>query len=110
MKLRMRSDLRAAMAGRRALEVEVLRTLLGALDQAEAVPVEQARAGAEGVRFGDPGAEVARRRLSIEDVRQAILRERDEATQVADTLAGHGRGEAAEQHRARAALIERYLA
>lgn len=91
MKLRMRSDLRAAMAGRRALEVEVLRTLLGALDQAEAVPVE-------------------RRRLSIEDVRQAILRERDEATQVADTLAGHGRGEAAEQHRARAALIERYLA
>jgi uncharacterized protein YqeY len=109
MKQRVRDDLRAAMRERRAGEVEVLRCLLGALDQAEAVAVPVAPASGAGVRFGDPGGEVPRKRLSAEDVLAVIRGERDENRAAAQELLRRGRGDAAEAHLASAALLEAYL-
>src|SRR5690242_18768337 len=73
MKLRLRDDLRAAMAGKRSAEVAVLRTLLGALDQAEAVAAVARGRGYASLKFGDPAVEVPRKALSPEDVRAVIL-------------------------------------
>lgn len=108
MKLQLRSDLRAALAGRRASDVEVLRSLLGALDQAEAVPIAQT--GHVSFRFGEPGAEIARKRLSPADVQAAILRERDELLAAADEYAARAREDLAAGYRLKAAVVERYLA
>jgi uncharacterized protein len=110
MKLRLRSDLRAALAERRASEVEVLRSLLGALDQAEAVPIAPAGSGHVSFRFGDPGAEVPRKRLTPEDVRAVIRQEREELLAAADEYAGRAREDLAEGYRLKAAVVERYLA
>jgi uncharacterized protein YqeY len=109
MKLRLRSDLRAALAERRATDVEVLRSLLGALDQAEAVPIAPAGSGHVSFRFGDPGAEVPRKQLSSEDVRAVIRSERDELLAAADEYAGRAREDIAAGYRLRAAVVERYL-
>jgi uncharacterized protein YqeY len=110
MKLQLRGDLRAALAERRTSEVEVLRSLLGALDQAEAVPVATAGSGHVSFRFGDPGAEVPRKQLSPEDVRAVIVKERDELLAAADEYADRGREDIAAGFRLKAALVERYLA
>ena len=110
MKQRIRGDLRAAISGRRTAEVEVLRCLLGALDQAEAVPVHATSGGAAGVRFGDPAGEVARKQLSTDEVQAVLLAERDEIRTVADELTRRGRADAAAAHLLRAALLDGYLA
>ena len=109
-KLQLRNDLRAALAQRRASEVEVLRSLLGALDQAEAVPIAAAGSGHVSFRFGDPGAEVPRKRLSPADVQAVIRQERDELLAAADEYAGRAREDLAEGYRLKAAVVERYLA
>lgn len=106
MKQRIRGDLRLAMRDRRTAEVEVLRCLLGALDQAEAVPVTGGSAA--GVPFGE--AEAARKRLSADDVRAVILAEREEIRTVAAELTRRGRPDAAAAHLLRAALLDGYLA
>ena len=109
MKLRLRSDLRSALAERRASDVEVLRSLLGALDQAEAVPATAPGQGHVSFRFGDPGAEVPRKQLSGEDVRSVIVNERDELLAAADEYAGRARADLADGYRLKAALVEHYL-
>src|ERR1044072_2468326 len=91
MKLRLRRDLRAALAERRASDVAVLRGLLGALDQAEAVPIAPAGGGHVSFRFGDPGAEGPRKRPAPEDARAVIRKERDELLAAADEYAGRAR-------------------
>jgi uncharacterized protein YqeY len=110
MKLRLRSDLRSALAERRASDVEVLRSLLGALDQAEAVPAAAPGRGHVSFRFGDPGAEVPRKQLSDEEVRSVIANERDELLAAADEYAGRARADLADGFRQKAAVVERYFA
>ena len=109
MKLRLREDIRAAMKGGRRAEVDALRTLAGAIDQAEAVPVEHSPGGALGVQFGDPAAEVPRRQLSAGDLRAVIEAERDEALKVADDLEQHDMAGEIARYRLRAEILERYL-
>lgn len=109
MKLRLREDMRAAMKGGRRAEVDALRTLAGAIDQAEAVPVEHSPGGALGVQFGDPAAEVPRKVLTAEDIRAVIAAEREEAMKVADDVERHGLSDEAARYRLRAELLERYL-
>src|SRR5262245_10662417 len=87
MKLRLRDDLRAAMAGKRTAEVAVLRSLLGALDQAEAVAVAAPGRGYVSLKFGDPAAEVPRKQLSPEEVRAVVRHERNELRAAADEYA-----------------------
>lgn len=110
MKLRLRGDLRAAMAGKRPAEVAVLRSLLGALDQAEAVVVAPHSQGYPSLEFGDPAVEVQRKLLSAEEVRAVVRRERDELRNAADEYARLRQADAAAGFALKAEILARYLA
>ena len=62
------------------------------------------------LRFGDPAAEVPRRRLSAEDVCAVVCRERDELRSAAEDYARLGQGDAAAAVALKAEILERYLA
>lgn len=109
MKLRLRYDLRAAMAGKRSAEVAVLRTLLGALDQAEAVAAAARGREYVSLKFGDPGTEVPRKQLSSEDVLAVVCRERDELRGAADEYARLKQADAAAGFALKAEILARYL-
>lgn len=107
LKQRLRSDLKAAMQVRAADEVRVLRVLIAALDNAEAVPSEQK--GYVPRAFGDPNGEVARLDLGAGAV-EALL-----ADEVAARLAAAadyrdlGQSDEAARLEAEATVISRYL-
>jgi len=105
---RIRMDLRAAMSAKRMDEVGVLRTLLAALDNAEAVPVAPERYTERA--FGDPATEVPRKVLSAEDVAAILKAEQREDVTVAEALERAGRAEDAAKLRDAAAIVARYLA
>jgi uncharacterized protein YqeY len=107
-KARLRTDLRAAMGARRIDEVAVLRTLLGALDNAEAVSVAPQHYTER--PFGDPATEVPRKRLSADDVEAVLGAEQRERLLTAETLERAGRAEDATKLRNEAAIVGRYLA
>ena len=109
MKQRLRDDLRAAMAGKRSAEVAVLRTLLGALDQAEAVDAVARGREYASLKFGDPEVEVPRKRLSAEEVRAVVVREHDELRRAADDYARLGRADAVAVCAIKAEVLARYL-
>jgi uncharacterized protein YqeY len=109
MKLRLRDDLRAAMAGKRPAEVAVLRTLLGALDQAEAVAAVDRGRGYVSFKFGDPAVEVPRRQLSADEVRAVVRKERDELRGAADEYARLNQADAAAGFALKAEILGRYL-
>jgi len=105
-KERLRADLKAALQARETGKVRVLRTLIAALDNAEAVEVEQTPYRPRA--FGDASGEVARRQLDDEAI-EALL-----ATEAAGRLAAaadyerHGRAEEAAALREEAALVASY--
>lgn len=109
MKRRLRDDLKAAMQGKRADEVKLLRVLIAALDNAEAVPTKTGHTGHVVLAFGDPGAEVPRRVLSAGEVRGLLEREQVERRNAAAELKTVRQEEAAGALRAEAELIGRYL-
>ncbi len=104
---RIRTDLRAAMSAKATGEIAVLRTLLAALDNAEAVPVAPERYTER--QFGDPGTEVARKQLSAEDVAAILEAEQREKLTVAEQLAKVGRADDAAKLKADASIVGRYL-
>jgi uncharacterized protein YqeY len=106
LKERLRADLKAAMQARSSDDVRVLRSLIAAVDNAEAVPGEHKNIQRA---FGDPGSEVARRELDGEDLAALLEREIEERLAAA---AGYGasRPDAATRLRAEAALIAGYRA
>ena len=108
MKTRLRADLRVSMRARHALDTRVIRTLLAALDNAEAVSIEAARSGSR-QRFPGHSAEVARRDLADADV-QALLREEvDSRLRAADDLDGYRQHDRAAALRAEAAIARGYV-
>lgn len=109
MKARLRGDLKAAMQANRALETGVLRGLIAALDNAEAVPVGDAHDRYAAKMFGDGSAETPRRDLNEADV-QALL-EREVATRLdaAQDVEGLGQDEWAAKLREEAAIAMRYV-
>ena len=109
MKLRLRDDLRAARAGKRTAEVAVLRTLLGALDQAEAVAAVARGRDRISLKFGDPATEVPRKRLSADEVRKVVLKERDELRSAADEYARLRQADAAAGFALKAEILGRYV-
>jgi hypothetical protein len=113
---RLREDLSTAIRGRDGRTVRVLRSVLSAIANAEALPdVEQpptssrSAGGIAGAVDGLGAADVARQLLTEDDVVAIVKAERDERLAAADDLAGLGAPEAADDLRAEAALIERYL-
>ncbi len=110
MKARLRTDLKAAMQARRQLEIDVLRGLIAALDNAEAVPVGDAHEKYQARMFGDPGAEAPRRELSDFDVRAVLEREAATRLDAAQEVEDLGQGDWALKLREEAAIVARYVA
>ena len=108
MKARLRADLKAAMQNKRAVEMKTLRMLLGAIDNAEAVPVEQPRTYVTHA-FGAGTAEVARRNLSDEDLQALLAREIASRRATAEEMTRLGRPDRAEPLTVEAAIIAQYL-
>ena len=78
LKARIRADLTSAMKARDSAQASLLRVLLAALDNAEAVPIGSAHERYQERAFGDPSAEVPRLVLTMEDVKALVTKEQAE--------------------------------
>lgn len=108
LKERLRGDLKAAMQARASDEVRVLRVLIAALDNAEAVSVEGMQQSTLPRAFGDPTGEVSRRELDGAAVDALLASEADARLADAADYERDGRPEDAARLRDEAALIARY--
>jgi uncharacterized protein len=96
----LRRDLGAALKARRAEAVAALRTTIAAIDDAEAV---------DPITVGIGVTEVARRDLSIADVRAVLHNHFDDYVTEADRYQSLGRQDAAQRLRRQADTLRRYL-
>lgn len=110
MKDRLRADLEIAMLLRRALEAKVIRTLIAAIDNAEAPPVQTEHAATIQHLFHDGSAEVERLLLSEADVRQVLMMDIAERERAAEELGRLGITKRAQGLRKEILLAKRYLA
>jgi uncharacterized protein YqeY len=108
-KARLRTDIRAAMSAKQMNEARVLRTLLAALDNAEAHPVASGHTPYVEHAFGDKAVEVARKVLTAEDVETVLRTEHEERAAAARVLDQHGKAAEASALKAEAALVARYM-
>lgn len=106
MREQMQADLVSALKGGDLIAVSVLRTTLAAVSNAEAVDPGP---GAPLIRAGLFG-DVERRRLSAADIAAIVDRERAELESTAVLLDAAGRSSEAAGCRARAAILDGYLA
>ena len=110
---RLRAALLDARRARDAVAVRALRTALGAIDAAGAVPAVPLAAGGSGsiagAAAGLGAAEVARREVSEHDVVGIVRAEVAERHDAAVALARAGRLDAAEELRAEAAVLVAHL-
>lgn len=107
LKARLRGDLMIAMRGKLAAETALLRTLIAAIDNAQAVPVAQRPYVVR--PFGDGSAEAPRRDLSADDLRAVLEGEIESRLADAEAMARGGRVDRAEELRTEADLVRRYL-
>ena len=105
---RLRADLKLAMRARDADETRVVRALLGAIDNAQAVPLDPTRKPADSAVFGDGSNEVARRVLGADDIEALLAREIEERAAAAADMERLGQTERAAMLRAEAAIVQRY--
>jgi hypothetical protein len=108
-KTRIRGDLTAAMKARRSAETSLLRGLLAALDNAEAVSIGTAHDHYKVRMFGDPSVEVPRRVLGEADVHNLLLRETADREASVQEFEKLGLQKDAERLRDEISLIARYL-
>jgi uncharacterized protein YqeY len=109
MKTRLREDLKSAMKGGRSDEMKLIRTLITAIDHAEAVPVAQQGFSAQR-EFNSGSAEAERLELNASEVRGLILKEIEEREAAAAEFERLGMDGKAEGLRADALLARRYVA
>lgn len=110
LKQRLRADLKAAMQARASDEVRLLRTLIAALDNAEAVPGGGLVDKYVPRSFGDPSGEVARLALDDAAVGRVLASEIETRLAAADDYDQHGKAEEARRLRNEADLVARYVA
>jgi uncharacterized protein YqeY len=110
---RFRAALRDAMAVRDSVSVAALRSVLGAIDNAEAVDAVPAVPVGEstiaGAVLGLGAGDVPRRQLSETELRQVVQREVEERAAVAEQYDRVGRPDRAERLRAEAAVLAGHL-
>jgi uncharacterized protein YqeY len=99
------AGLRQAMLARDAVAIAAIRSLVAAVDNAGAVPLEGLNATVVG-RSGD----VARRVLSADDLAAVLEGEAEERRAAIATYEMGGRGDAADRLRAELRVIDRYRA
>ena len=115
MRARLRDDLRTAMKSRDTVETSVLRRLIAAIDNAQAVaaPPGPATPGggsqwvAGSAAFG--AGDVPRRQLGAADVDALLRREMERHLSLADEMDGYGRRDDAARARAEADIASRYV-
>ncbi|MCR1782532.1 hypothetical protein KVF89_08305 [Nocardioides carbamazepini] len=111
---RLRDDLRSALRARDLATVKALRTMLGVIANAEAVPVADPAAGPAGdgpiagAAAGLGATETARRELTDAEVRSLVADERDDLLAAAEQIDGRA-PERAVELRAAADLLASYL-
>lgn len=107
-KSRLRTDLVASMKLGQKREAGVIRSLIAAIDNAEAAPARTEPAS-EFHDFRTGSAEVPRFALTRDQVRGVILREIDERERAAADFAELGNAARAETLQAEVAVAKRYL-
>ena len=105
LKKRLRADLKTTMRERKAGEVAVIRTLIAAIDNAEAVPIDGLE---ERLRRREDVGEVARRDLDAAALDEVLAREMETRLSAAEDYTKHGREDDAARLHDEAALIARY--
>ena len=112
----LRADLSEAMRARDRTTVRVLRTALSAIANAEAQPDPDSTPTSlrsdgriAGATEGLGATDIAGRELDEHDALVVLTAERDERLASADALAARGATEEADDLRAEAAVIDRYL-
>lgn len=101
----LQAELRRAIQARHMATVATLRTLLGTIDNAEAVPIPEGFQPQPGVNN-----DVPRKVLSEAEIQAILDTEREQRVKHAATYAALGKSEEAARLQAEAALIARYLA
>lgn len=107
LKARLRADIKAAMRAREADETRLLRALLAAIDNAQAVPLEQVAQIARAERMSP---ELPRVALNGADLHKLLTGEMAERTRAAEAMVAHGHAERAARLHAEVTIIGRYLA
>jgi uncharacterized protein len=105
---RVRADLKAAMADRCTDEMRLLRNLLAAIDDAQAVARPESDQRYEPRAFGDAGVEVPRLRLTPTGIDALLTAEIAARLAAAEQMAQLGQVDRAETLRAEAVLLARY--
>ena len=108
LKVRLRADLKAAMQTKASEEVRLLRTLIAALDNAEAVAEPPKTFGSR--KFGDPAGEVARREIDAPALDALLLAEIEARLAAAQDHDRHRQDAEAARLRHEAELIAHYRA
>ena len=108
-KAQLRTDLRSAMRERDAQRVRAIRSLIAALDNAEAVPPSARHEKYVVSTFGDGSAEVPRVVLSSIDVEGVLRREAEARRTSAATLSELGKPTQAAELLEEFRVIEHYL-
>lgn len=103
----MKTDLTRAMKARQSASVATLRSVLAAIDNAEAVPVSEPTMPVEPI-LGKSN-EAPRKVLSADDIRQIIQNEVDERRDASAKYARLGLQSEAERLQAAATLLASYL-
>ncbi|WP_198345834.1 hypothetical protein [Nocardiopsis gilva] len=112
LRVRMREALPEAMRARDRVAVRVLRATLAALDNAEAVPADEAELRGSAIEQSPVGvgvSEAARRELSERTVADIVQAEAAERLEAAMQLTAPMHADRAAQLRAEAAVLLRFL-
>lgn len=109
LKARLRTDLRTAMKDRNQLQSRVIRSLVAALDNAEAPALPTEQAAPIQHPFASGTAEVERMRLGWPQVREVLLSELQERERAATEFVRLDKRDHAEALREEARLIKQYL-
>jgi uncharacterized protein YqeY len=105
----LRADLKAAMLGKNRERAALIRTLIAAIDNAEAVEATAQQQTESFRKLGDPSSEVARRVLSPEDVMTVLEGEAANRREVAAQYRAGGNETQAELLEAEARAVDGYL-
>lgn len=106
---RLRGDLQSAMRDRKSKEMSVLRGLIAAIDNAQAVPVGDLHANYAVHAFGDKSVEAPRRQLSRADLDRLLVGELEARTNAAGQYRRVDRHDRADELEREAEIISRYL-
>ena len=107
LKDRLRADLKTAMREGNQAEIAVIRTLIAAIDNAEAVPIEGFE---ERLRLRESVGEVRRGELDAASLEAVLAAETHSRLAAAEDYERHGRAEDAARLRREAELIAGYRA